>query len=292
MKQLAGRVAILTGASRGIGPTIANRLAEQGLDLVLVARSADQLQQEAQRLRTTYAIRTLVVPANLAAPSSAADIVQRATHEFGRVDILVNNAGGGAVGPFAGETPDAILDTLRLDFATPVILTRAVLPQMQQRGEGHIVHVSSIISKVDAKYTVSYAAAKAGLTHFSRSLRAELRGSGVSSSAVSPSIIGGAGMAQNWIDHAGVKPPKLMGSVSADQVAKGVLKAIRKDKAEVLVGPPGSKLLTLSPGFASRIFGRIGAWEMMRKLGEATTDPPIDAPAPGRDPAQPVAPAA
>ena len=193
--------------------------------------------------------------------------------EFGRVDILINNAGGGGLGPFADETPDAILDTLRLDLATPVMLTRAVLPQMQERGEGHIVHVSSIISKVDAKYVVSYAAAKAGLTHFSRSLRAELRGTGISSSAVSPGMVGGAGMAQTWMDDSGVKPPKLMGSVSANQVASAVLKAIRKDKAEVLVGPPGSKLMTLSPGFASRMFGRIGAWEMMRKLGEGPTEP-------------------
>ena len=142
---------------------------------------------------------------------------------------------------------------------------------MLERGEGHIVHISTILAKVDSPYNVSYAAAKAGLTHFSRSLRAELRGSGVSSSSISPGLVGGAGMGQTWLDDSGLKAPRLMGTVSPQQVAAGVLKAIRKDKAEVLVGPPGSKLLTQSPGFASRLFGRIGAWDLMRRLGEART---------------------
>lgn len=78
-------------------------------------------------------------------------------------------------------------------------------------------------------------------------------------------------MGQTWLDDAGLKAPRLMGTVSPQQVATGVLKAIRKDKAELLVGPPGAKFLTQSPGFASRMFGRIGAWELMRRLGEART---------------------
>ena len=271
MKRLTGRTAILTGASRGIGPTIADELAAQGVHLVLVARSAGRLQQEAQRLHDAYGVRTLALPADLADPDTAPSIVARATQEFGPIDILINNAGAAEVGPFARQDPASVRHTLLLDLAAPVALTRAVLPGMLERGEGHIVHISTILAKVDSPYNVSYAAAKAGLTHFSRSLRAELRGSGVSSSSISPGLVGGAGMGQTWLDDSGLKAPRLMGTVSPQQVAAGVLKAIRKDKAEVLVGPPGSKLLTQSPGFASRLFGRIGAWDLMRRLGEART---------------------
>ena len=278
MKDLNGRIAILTGASRGIGPTIANALAEEGMHLVLVARSADRLEQEARRLQKTYGIRTLAVPADLSDPEVAPSVVARAVQEFGQVDILVNNAGAAEVGPFASQSPASIRHTLVLDLAAPIALTRAVLPGMIERDQGHIVQISSLLAKVDSPYSVAYSAAKAGLAHFGRSLRAELRDTGVSSSSVSLGLVGGSGMGQDWMDNAGVTPPRLMGTVSADRVAAAVIKAIRKDKAEVLVGPPGTKLLTQSPGFASRMFGRIGVWDMMRRLGEAgpAPTPPLD----------------
>jgi len=273
MKTLNGRVAILTGASRGIGPTIANTLAEQGVHLVLVARSADKLEREAERLRTTYGVPTLAIPADLSDPEIAPRIVAQATHEFDQVDILVNNAGSAELSLFASESPASVRQTFLVDFAAPVALTRAVLPGMLDRGEGHIVQISSMLAKVDSPYSVSYSAAKAGLAHFSRSLRAEIRGSGVSASTVSPDLIGGSGMGQDWMDNADVRAPRLMATVSPERVAAAVLKAIRKDKAELLVGAPGAKLLTQSPGFASRMFGRIGAWDMMRRLSEADTAP-------------------
>ena len=287
MKHLNGRTAILTGASRGIGPSIANALAAEGVHLVLVARSADRLEQEAQRLHDTYGVRACALPADLSDPDGAPGIVARATQELGPIDILVNNAGSAELGLFAAQSPASVRNTFLVDLAAPVALSRAVLPGMLEREDGHIVHISSLLAKVDSPYSVSYAAAKAGLAHFSRSLRAELRRSGVSSSTVSPGLVGGSGMGQEWMDAAGVSAPRLMGTVSPDKVAAAVLKAIRKDKAEVLVGPPGVKLLTQSPGFASRMFGRIGAWEMMRRLSEATPGPaPAPQTAPQPDPSR------
>ena len=261
MKHLNGRTAILTGASRGIGPSIANALAAEGVHLVLVARSADRLEQEAQRLHDTYGVRACALPADLSDPDGAPGIVARATQELGPIDILVNNAGSAELGLFAAQSPASVRNTFLVDLAAPVALSRAVLPGMLEREDGHIVHISSLL--------------------------AELRRSGVSSSTVSPGLVGGSGMGQEWMDAAGVSAPRLMGTVSPDKVAAAVLKAIRKDKAEVLVGPPGVKLLTQSPGFASRMFGRIGAWEMMRRLSEATPGPaPAPQTAPQPDPSR------
>ena len=275
MKRLEGRTAIVTGASRGIGPVIAEALAGEGVNLVLAARSADALQQEAARLTAAFPVRAIAVPTDVTDPAQRSRLLARAQDEFGAVDILVNNAGTAALGTVADQRPADLERTLQVDLAAPVALTRLLLPGMIARGEGHVVQVSTILAKVDTQYAATYAAAKAGLTHFSRSLRAELRGTGVGASSVSPGLVRATGMSQQWMDDANIQPPRLMGTVSAEQVARGVLRAITRDKAEVLVGPRGTKLLTLSPGFAARMFGRVGAWEMMRRLSEAGPAGPI-----------------
>ena len=273
MKDLKGRTAIVTGASRGIGPYIARALAKEGANLVLAARSAEALARVAEEIKNDYGVRTLAAPTDVTDAEARRALVARA-EEFGGVDILVNNAGIGHIGAFGEQERDAIASALAIDLEAPILLTHEALPGMRERGRGHVVNIATIMAKVDAKYAVPYAAAKAGLIAFSRSLRFELRGTGVSASAVSPGGVDEVGLFNDAMGRAGVRPPRTFPLVTPEAVARGVVRAIKRDKAEVLVGPPGSKLLTLSPGFAARMFGAMGTWEMMRKMGEheARTD--------------------
>ena len=206
------------------------------------------------------------------APISGVLKLQAAEREFGGIfggiEVLVNNAGVGHMGAFSEQERGEVANEITIDLTAPMLLTHEALPQMLKRCAGHVVNVSTMLAKVDAKYAVSYAAAKAGLIAFSRSLRYELRGTGVSVSVVSPAGVDGAGIFQDAMDRSGVRPPRMFPPVTPEAVAKGVVRAIKRDKAEVLVGPPGAKLLTLSPAFASKMFGAVGAWEMMRQMAE------------------------
>ncbi len=266
MKKLEGRSALVTGASRGIGVHIARRLATEGTNLVLTARSREALERVASEIASESGVRVVAIAADLTKAEDRARLTAQARSEFGGIDILINNAGTAGIATFADQSPDEIERTVALDLSAPMLMTREVLPGMLARGEGHVVSISSLLGKIDTPYAVTYAAAKAGLIAFSRSLRAEFRGSGVSSSVVSPGGVAETGIFVDAIERTGVPAPRLVPLASPDAVANAVVKAIRKDKAEVLVGPPGSRLLTLSPGFGGRMMGMMGAWEMMRRM--------------------------
>ena len=180
---LAGRVALVTGASRGIGAAIARRLARQGARVALVSRDEHALEALAAELGNGAA----AAACDLHLPG-AADVVQAALDDLGvdSPDILVNNAGAFLIAPAHETSVDVFRETLELNLTAPFAFVRTFLPEMRRREAGHIVTVGSIADRAVFPGNAAYAASKHGLRALHEVLRAELRGSGVRASLVSP----------------------------------------------------------------------------------------------------------
>ena len=193
MPDLAGRTALVTGASRGLGPLIARALAERGANLVLAARSGDELEAVARSLRSTGGT-AVGVSADVTSESGREALLETATAELGGIDVLVNNAGRERAYEFHRLTRDEIVAIVEVNLIAPMLLTHAVLPQMLERRFGHVVNISSLAAKGCPPYTEPYTATKAGLIAFTKSLRAAYRGTGVSASVVVPGFVADVGM--------------------------------------------------------------------------------------------------
>ena len=263
-------VALVTGASHGIGPYIARSLAGAGYRLLLTGRSASELDALAAELNA------LAVPADLTRPEDLAALVEAAEREFGGVDVLVNNAGGDPQREFDAMTWRENASILELNLIAPMRLTHLLLPGMLRRGRGHVVNISSIAGRVSFPYTEAYAAAKDGLIGFTRVLRNDFRGRGVSASVVVLGAIRGAGQGQRTADELGLKLP-VMGTSPAGAVARAVLAAIKRDRAEIVVMPgPGrliKALMDLFPGLGPAMNQAVGASATMRSVIERRKQP-------------------
>lgn len=192
---LRGKTALVTGASRGIGLAIAQRLAAEGATILLVARPSDALDAAVRGIAATGA-RAIPLATDLGDDRQVAMLAQRAEREAGGIDILVNNGGAATYAPFA-QLPAAAVDRmLRLYLRVPILLSQAVLPMMIARGAGWIVHIGSITALPPVRpYTdasqagadIVYAAAKAGLLRFTLGLAAATLADDVAVNMVSPS---------------------------------------------------------------------------------------------------------
>ncbi len=178
--QLSGSRVLITGASRGIGAAMAAEFAATGAKVALAARSAGPIEDLAERLGGA------AYPIDLADQAQVDGFIARVEADGGPVDVLVNNA--------AIETGDLIehmdeaeiIKTISLNLVTPERLVRQVVPGMLQRRRGHIVNVSSMASIANVPGTSVYSSTKAGLSHFSGGLRADLKGTGISLTLVEP----------------------------------------------------------------------------------------------------------
>ena len=166
-----GRTALVTGASRGIGPLIAAEIARHGGHVVLTGRSAADLKAVTSELAAAGADVSFI-PADLTQPGAAESLVRAVEQRHGGIDLLVNNAGGDPLREFHTMTIEENLRTLQLNLIAPVALSHATLPGMLRRGRGHIVNISAMAGRVSFPYTEVYAAAKDGLIGFTRVLRA------------------------------------------------------------------------------------------------------------------------
>lgn len=261
MRDLDGRTALVTGASRGLGRSIADALGEAGADLGLVARSADDLRRSADELRDGHGVVAAAIPADLTERDALASAVRRARAELGPVDVLVNNAGVMAPQPFHRRPPDDIEGGVRLNLLAPLLLARLLLPGMVERGRGHVVNVSSLAGKAGPPFEEVYGATKAGLIGFTQSLRREYRGTGVSASVVCPGYVTGAGMYAEAAEQTGARAPDTAGRATPGDVAAAVVRAVLDDEPEVFVNSAPVRPLTV----LSEVSPRLGEW-LTRKL--------------------------
>jgi short-subunit dehydrogenase len=168
--------ALITGASSGIGEAFARRLASHCDAMTLVARRRERLRALADELGGACTVE--ILPVDLLAGEGVAAVVEHIRQRT-PVDLLINNAGFSTLGPFGSSTPDDELGMCRLHQEVPLLLTRAALPAMLERGEGAVINVASIAAFLTLPGVATYAATKAFLASFSRSLRRELADSGV-----------------------------------------------------------------------------------------------------------------
>jgi len=168
--ELRDRRVLVTGASRGLGESLARDFAEAGADVIVVARSIEPLEKLAA------AVGGHAIAADLGDAAQVRGLLDRAEAEVGPVDVLVNNAGIDLVGEFATTEPDDLEQIYNLNLLAPVLLCRAAIPRFLARGGGHIVNMSSMAGVGAFPGLTAYSSTKAGLTHFTAGLRVELHG--------------------------------------------------------------------------------------------------------------------
>jgi short-subunit dehydrogenase len=253
MRELAGRTALLTGASSGLGPFIARRLHREGVRFILSARRQAELDRLAREL-----VGSSVITADLSRRGEA----ERLAAEAGEVDILVLNAGVPASGPLTDFDVQDIDAALEVNLRAPIALARLLLPRMLERGSGHIVLMASMAGQVPAPGNSVYNATKFALRGFGHALRGEVHGRGVSVSVVSPVFVTGAGM---FADTGARAPGR---EVPVEKVAEATLTAIRADRSEITVAPLGLRLAARLP----LAFPAIIHTPLFRNAGALPTD--------------------
>jgi NADP-dependent 3-hydroxy acid dehydrogenase YdfG len=179
---LAGRSALVTGASRGIGLAIARALVGAGARVAMLARSADALAREA----TALGARAIAIPCDLTSEQQLHTALSRLRDAFGRVDLFVSNAGAFPLARIEDTPPAEFANALTLNLAAPFTLLHALVPDMRARGFGDVVTIGSIADREILPENGAYAATKFGARALHEVLKAELQGSGVRVSLVSP----------------------------------------------------------------------------------------------------------
>lgn len=197
--QLSGERVLVTGASRGIGRAIALRFARAGADVVIAARSQQELQEFGEEISATGQ-RCLVIPTDLRDPASILALVKEAHSQFGGIDILVNNAGIGAWAPISELTLEQYDEIFDVNMRAVFLLTQAVVPSMIERKKGHIINIASTSSRWTYPEGSVYCASKFAVLGFNEALAKELRTTGVRVTAVCPgqvnTYLGGGGPAE------------------------------------------------------------------------------------------------
>lgn len=166
-------VAVVTGAGRGIGAASAVALAEAGADVVISARTADQLEEVASAVRAAGR-RAVVVPADLDDLEAVSGLVDRARQEFGRLDVVVNNVGGTMPRPFLDTSPQHMEQAFHFNVATAHALLQPAVPLMLEHDGGAVVNISSSMGRFAGRGFVAYGTAKAAMAHYTRLAAADL----------------------------------------------------------------------------------------------------------------------
>lgn len=189
---LQEKVAIITGASSGIGAAIAANLDAVGMKLVLTARSQQKLTDLASKLQNA-----VILPGEITDPTLPKQLLEKAIAEFGQLDAVINNAGVMHMMSIEDADVEALCTMIRVNFEAVVRISYAVLPYLKQQGSGFIVNISSISGLKTAPMTGVYEGTKHALEAFTDSLRMELAGSGVGVATVEPGAVA-TNLYQSW----------------------------------------------------------------------------------------------
>jgi short-subunit dehydrogenase len=272
-------VAVITGASSGIGAATAARFAAGGYRLVLGARREELLASVAERIAARYSTLAIPVPGDVRDPAASRALVDAATQRFDRLDVLVCNAGFGYYGRVEDTTAEDFRDLLETNVLGVHHNLRAALPVMRTQGSGHIVIVGSVVGKQSWAYHGAYSATKAALGALTQALRAELVGSGVSATLVLPAttqseFFTASKTARGW------RPEPIGKYQPVEEVARAIFRSVRRRSPEVNTHPSFRLAATLGeavpflPDMARRWY-----YYRLKRKGEGDADaPPVVGP--------------
>ena len=265
MNRLEGKIALITGASRGIGPYIVRALSREGALVIGIARNKEKL-INLQKHIIEEGGKVRIIPFDLKETHKLKVLVQNLKKDnMNRIDILVNNAGIEKYTHYADNDYESIQSIITVNLLAPMELTRLILPEMLKRCQGNIINIASLAGRKGVAYNSIYSASKAGIIKWGDGLRQELNGTGVSVSTIMPGYIDKAGM---FFD-CGFPAPKLLGTSLPQKVADAVIKAIKTGKGEIIVNSgPMKPLLALNvfaPEFGNYIVKKFGVVSLSKK---------------------------
>lgn len=267
MRSLQNKIALVTGASRGIGRATALELAKNGAQVALASRNKLALEKVAEEIRT-IGRDALVIPTDVAEQEQVDKMVHETLAHWGRIDILVSNAGVYYHATIFELTAALMEKSLQVNFLSHVYAVIAVIPHMLNQNEGHIVLVSSMAAKRGVPTDVPYAPAKSALTGFGETIRQELYGTGVNVSTIMPGRV-----ESDFVKD--LEFPWVTPKMPAEWVSRAIVKAIYDKKPEVTVLHLRTRLLhyansflkEFAPRLADRIAGllHLEGWKSSEK---------------------------
>lgn len=188
MSSVKGKNALVTGAGRGIGKAVALSLARAGCRVVLAARSEVQLEEVRKEIEQDGGVGA-IVKTNLTRDEDIENLVAASREPYGAIDFLINNAGWGKRAPVIGMKVEDLDRTLRVNLRAPILLAKALLPAMIEKGEGAVVNIGSVSGKSGEANGAAYSASKFGLIGFTQSLYEEVREHGIKVSVILPGFV-------------------------------------------------------------------------------------------------------
>jgi short-subunit dehydrogenase len=263
--EFRGKVALITGSSRGLGLVLARQLARKGARVVICARDPEELEIARQDVES-HGGEVLAIACDLAQRDEVKRLVEQAIDHFGRIDVLINNAGTIAVGPIEAMKLDAYHAAMDNIFWAAVHTAYYVVPHMQRQGGGRIVNISSIGGKVGVPHLAPYCAGKFAVTGWSRALRGELMKDRIVVTTICPGLMRTGSprnaefKGQNKLEYAWFKISDSLPvlSMSAEHAASEILSATQRGAVEVVLGMP-AKIAVVVDQFFPEISGDLAA---------------------------------
>lgn len=258
-RTLSGMRAMLTGASGGIGRATAAALAGAGVRLALAARNAESL-QELKKTLGSGVFDVIVVPTDLTQPADRARLVEETVRAFGGLDLLINNAGVGSWGHFSSSTPEILRQVMEVNFFAPIELTRLAIPHLMNGRQPAVVNVASMCGRKGMPAWPEYSASKFALVGMAEAWRGEFARFDVDVLTIVPGMTD-SGFQNNWLRTDGKASLKFEEGMKPDDVAAGIVEAIRNNRTEVVLGSEARRLLRFN-----RYFPKLTNWLIARKI--------------------------
>ncbi len=271
MNELSGDLALITGASRGLGVELAAAFGRQGMRLLLTARSSSGLAKVAETLRA-QGVQVHTFAGDITAPEVRQQLIDKAESELGGVALLVNNAGIEMIAKYETVTEEDLQRVLQVNLFAPMALTRLALPGMQRRRRGHILNVASMAGLAGVAHGETYTATKHGLIGFTRSLRASAQRekTGVSASVLCPTFVAETGLYADMKSRHGARASTLFRPTSAEQVVEAAVRAVKHDLPDVIIAPGPMRaavaMATLAPRLGESVGHFIGSHDVFARV--------------------------